>query len=219
MAVVVLPTPPFWLVIAIVLLAALIGPPLLNAPPNPAFIHTTPAPDWYMIPFFSLFALMPPAIESWVIFLAPPLIILLMLSLPFLSNKGERSPVKRPWAVFGVICVAIFMTCLLVIGYKAPWSPVFDAKPLPLTAIRGNSSDSTIQKGTHLFYIRGCEYCHQINGYGGFKGPNLTYVGNRLDLSLIKIRIVNGGPDMPSFGGVLSKDDLDALAVFLSEQK
>jgi ubiquinol-cytochrome c reductase cytochrome b subunit len=206
-------------VIAIVLLAALIGPPLLNAPPNPAYIHTTPAPDWYMIPFFSLFALMPPAIESWVIFLAPPLIILLMLALPFLSNKGERSPVKRPWAVFGVICVAIFMTCLLVIGYKAPWSPVFDAKPLPLAAIHGNTSDSTIQKGTHLFYMKGCEYCHQINGYGGFKGPNLTYIGNRLDLSLIKIRIVNGGPDMPSFGGVLSKEDLDALAFFLSEQK
>jgi ubiquinol-cytochrome c reductase cytochrome b subunit len=206
-------------ILAIVALAILIGPPALNTPPNPAYIHTTPAPDWYMIPFFALFALMPPAIESWVIFLAPPLIVLLMLALPFLSNKGERSPVKRPWAIFGVLCVAIFMTCLLVIGYKAPWSPVFDAKPLPLTAIHGDQSDSAIVKGTHLFYIRGCEYCHQINGYGGFKGPNLTYVGNRLDLSLIKIRIVNGGPDMPSFGGTLSKDDVDALAAFLSAQK
>jgi len=206
-------------VLAIVAMAILIGPPALNTPPDPAYIHTVPAPDWYMIPFFSLFALMPPAIESWVIFLAPPLIVILMLILPFVSNKGERSPVKRPWAVFGVICVAIFMTCLLVIGYKAPWSPVFDAKPIPVTAIHGNQQDPVIQKGTHLFYIRGCEYCHQINGYGGFKGPNLTYIGNRLDIPLIKIRIVNGGPDMPSFGGTLSKDDIDALAVFLSAQK
>lgn len=206
-------------IITVVGLAIVIGPPLLNTPPDPAYIKTTPAPDWYMIPFFALFALMPPAIESWVIFLAPPLIVLSMLALPFLSNKGERSPVKRPWAVFGVICVVIFMTCLLVIGYKAPWSPVFDAKPLPITAIHGNQQDSVMKKGTDLFYIRGCEYCHQINGYGGFKGPNLTYVGNRLDLSLIKIRIVNGGPDMPSFGGTLSKGDLDALAAFLSEQK
>jgi ubiquinol-cytochrome c reductase cytochrome b subunit len=206
-------------ILAIVVLAVWIGPPALNSPPDPAFIHTTPAPDWYMIPFFSLFALMPPRIESWVIFLAPPLIILAMLALPFLSNKGERSPVKRPWAVFGIICVAIFMTCLLVIGYKAPWSPVFDAKPLPLTAIQGNKEDSVIVRGTQLFYMKGCEYCHQINGYGGFKGPNLTYIGNRLDVSLIKIRIVNGGPDMPSFGGTLSKDDLDALTAFLSAQK
>jgi ubiquinol-cytochrome c reductase cytochrome b subunit len=206
-------------ILAIVALAIVIGPPMLNSPPDPAYIHTTPAPDWYMIPFFSLFALMPPAIESWVIFLAPPLIILLMLTLPFLSNKGERSPVKRPWAVFGVICVAIFMTCLLVIGYKSPWSPVFDAKPLPISAVHGNTADPVIQKGTHLFYIRGCEYCHQINGYGGFKGPNLTYIGNRLDIPLIKIRIVNGGPDMPSFGGTLSKDDIDALVAFLSTQK
>jgi len=206
-------------ILVVVILAVVIGPPLLNTAPDPAYIKTTPTPDWYMIPFFALFALMPPAIESWVIFLAPPLIILLMLALPFLSNKGERSPVKRPWAVFGVICVVIFMTCLLVIGYKAPWSPVFDAKPLPLTSVRGNQADSVIQKGTHLFYIKGCEYCHQINGYGGFKGPNLTEVGNRLDLSLIKIRIVNGGPDMPSFGGALSKDEVDALAIFLAAQK
>jgi ubiquinol-cytochrome c reductase cytochrome b subunit len=206
-------------VLAIFALAVIVGPPALNTPPDPAYIHTTPAPDWYMIPFFSLFALMPPAIESWVIFLAPPLIVIFLLILPFVSNKGERSPIKRPWAVFGVICVAIFMTCLLVIGYKAPWSPVFDAKPLPLTAIHGNPTDSVIQKGTHLFYIRGCEYCHQINGYGGFKGPNLTHIGNRLDVPLIKIRIVNGGPDMPSFGGTLSKDDIDALADFLSAQK
>jgi ubiquinol-cytochrome c reductase cytochrome b subunit len=206
-------------ILAVVALAVIVGPPLLNSAPDPAYIKTTPAPDWYMIPFFALFALMPPAIESWVIFLAPPIIILLMLALPFLSNKGERSPVKRPWAVFGVICVVIFMTCLLVIGYKAPWSPVFDAKPLPLTAVRGNQSDSVIQKGTHLFYIKGCEYCHHINGYGGFKGPDLTEVGNRLDLSLIKIRIVNGGPDMPSFGGTLSKDELDALTIFLAAQK
>lgn len=206
-------------ILAIVALAVLVGPPLLNTPPDPSHIDTQPIPDWYMVPFFSLFALMPPAIESWVIFLAPPLIILAMLSLPFLSNKGERSPVKRPWAVFGVICVAIFMTCLLVIGYKAPWSPVFDAKPLPLTAVHGDVTDSTIIKGAHLFYIKGCEYCHQINGYGGFKGPNLTYVGNRLDNSLITIRIVNGGPDMPSFGGTLKKNDLDALVIFLAAQK
>ncbi len=206
-------------ILAIVALSILVGPPLLNTPPDPAYLHTTPAPDWYMIPFFSLFALMPPAIESWVIFLAPPIIVLLMLALPFLSNKGERSPVKRPWAVFGVISVAIFMTCLLVIGYKAPWSPVFDAKPLPLSAIHGNISDSTIRRGTSLFYMKGCEYCHQINGYGGFKGPNLTNVGNRLDISLIKIRIVNGGPDMPSFGGTLTKEEVNSLAEFLLEQK
>jgi ubiquinol-cytochrome c reductase cytochrome b subunit len=206
-------------ILAIVALSILVGPPLLNTPPDPAYLHTRPAPDWYMIPFFSLFALMPPAIESWVIFLAPPIIVLLMLALPFLSNKGERSPVKRPWAVFGVISVAIFMTCLLVIGYKAPWSPVFDAKPLPLSAVHGNSSDSTIRRGAGLFYMKGCEYCHQINGYGGFKGPNLTNIGNRLDMSLIKIRIVNGGPDMPSFGGTLTREEVNTLAEFLLEQK
>jgi ubiquinol-cytochrome c reductase cytochrome b subunit len=172
-----------------------------------------------MVPFFALFALMPHNIESVAMLLGPLITIILLFSIPFISHKGERSPLKRPWAMFGVICVFVFVISLLVIGIQASWSPNFNTKPLPLTAIKATNPDSTVIQGVHLFYAKGCQYCHTINHYGGKAGPNLTSVGNRLSIQELKIRIVNGGKNMPSFGGILTKDELDRIVAFLSTQK
>lgn len=134
----------------------------------------------------------------------PVLTIVLLLSIPFISNKGERSPLKRPWAMFGVICVVVFVISLLTIGMQAPWSPDFNTKPLPVTAIASaNKNDTLAQQGVHLFYIKGCQYCHNINHYGGNKGPDLTTVGNRLSAEQLQIRIVSGGDNIPSYGGCI----------------
>jgi ubiquinol-cytochrome c reductase cytochrome b subunit len=207
------------IVICVIVLAVIMGAPALTSAPDPSVVHTSPTPDWYMIPFFALFALMPHKIESIAMMLGPLLTIILLFSIPFISNKGERSPMKRPWAMFGVICVFIFIISLLIVGLKAPWSPHFDAKPLPLSAIKQTHPDSTVIQGVHLFYNKGCEYCHKINNYGGLAGPDLTEVGNRLSARELTIRIVNGSTNMPSYGGLLSKEDLNNLVVFLSSQK
>ena len=140
------------IIICIICLSIFIGAPALTGAPDPAVVHTSPTPDWYMIPFFALFALMPHKIESIAMMLGPVLTVLLLFSIPFISNKGERSPMKRPWAMFGVICVFIFIISLLIVGMKAPWSPHFNAKPLPLSAIKQANPDSTIIEGVHLFY-------------------------------------------------------------------
>ena len=208
-----------FIIIAIIALAVFFGAPALTSPPDPSMVQTSPSPDWYMIPFFALFALMPHKIESVAMLLGPLLTIILLFSIPFISHKGERSPLKRPWAMFGVICVFVFVISLLVIGLQASWSPNFNTKRLPLTAIKSANPDSTIIKGVHLFYAKGCQYCHTINHYGGKAGPNLTTVGNRLSIEELKIRIVNGGKNMPSFGGILSKEELNNIVAFLSTQK
>jgi ubiquinol-cytochrome c reductase cytochrome b subunit len=172
-----------------------------------------------MVPFFALFALMPHKMESIAMMLGPLLTIMLLLALPFISNKGERSPIRRPWAIFGVICVFVFVLSLVIIGRRAPWSPDFDATPLPVTAIKAVNPDSSILAGVHLFYTKGCEYCHTIHKFGGRNGPDLTAIGNRLSEQEITIRIVNGGGNMPAFGGLLTKDELDKLTGFLETQK
>lgn len=206
-------------IIAIIVLAFVFGPPKLTTPPDPAIVHTSPSPDWYMIPFFALFALMPDKIESVAMLLGPILTIIILFSIPFISHKGERSPLKRPWAMFAVICLVVFVLSLLHLGIQAPWSPHFNTKQLPLSAIKSSHPDSTIIKGVHLFYAKGCEYCHRINDYGGLAGPNLTTIGNRLSATELKIRIVNGATNMPSYGGILSKQELDDIVNFLSSQK
>jgi len=206
-------------IICIICAAIYFGPPALSGEPNPAVLITSPKPDWYMVPFFALFALMPHKIESIAMLLGPILTIVILFSIPFISNKGERSPLKRPWAVYGVICVTVFVISLLVIGLKAPWSPHFNTKQLPLSAIKSTHPDSTIIKGVQLFYSKGCEYCHKVNNYGGLDGPDLTTIGNRLSIEELKVRIVNGGKNMPAFGGILKKEELDNIVSFLISQK
>ncbi|HZW70768.1 MAG TPA: c-type cytochrome, partial [Hanamia sp.] len=203
----------------IICLAFVFGPPALSGKPDPAHLSTTPKPDWYMVPFFALFALMPHKIESVAMLLGPILTIVILFSIPFISHKGERSPLKRPWAMYGVISVIVFVVSLLVVGLKAPWSPHFDTKPLSLSAIKNKSPDSTVIKGVHLFYSKGCQYCHRISTYGGIDGPDLTTIGNRLSIQALKIRIVNGGKNMPAFGGSLSNEEINNIVTFLSSQK
>ena len=92
--------------------------------------------------------------------------------LPFVSNKGERSPLRRPWS-FAVVLIAILMIgTLWVAGENAPWSPNFQAQPLQASVV--NSNDVKVQTGAKLFNSKGCQYCHTIAGDGGQRGPNLN---------------------------------------------
>lgn len=204
-------------IIAILSLALIYGPPELTQPPSPATIYTNPAPDWYLLPVFALFALMPAKIESVVIFVGPVLTVLVLLALPFMANTGERSPLRRPWAVFGSLCVVVFMGALLRLGLQAPWSPKFDAKPL--TASLVHSADPLVVQGAGLFANKGCLYCHLVAGHGGHRGPELTEVGRRLAPGELRIRIVNGGGNMPAYGGVISEKELAAIVAFLETRK
>lgn len=204
-------------IITIIILAVVFGPPKLTGPPDPAMIHTSPSPDWYMLSIFSLFALMPPKIESYMIIIGPSLTIILLLALPFISNKGERHAIRRPWAIFGTLCVVIFVFTLFLLGEKSPWSPKFDAKPLTQMEIRSN--DTLVINGAALFYKKGCLYCHRIDGQGGLKGPDLSAVALRLSPGEIDIRIVNGGSNMPAYGGILTKKDLSSIIAFLNTRK
>ncbi|HWB93893.1 MAG TPA: cytochrome bc complex cytochrome b subunit [Puia sp.] len=91
-------------IIAVIMLAVVFGPPKLTQPPDPSLVHATPKPDWYLLAIFALFALMPPRIESYAIVIGPILTVIILLAIPFISNKGQRSPIRRPWAVFGALC-------------------------------------------------------------------------------------------------------------------
>jgi ubiquinol-cytochrome c reductase cytochrome b subunit len=204
-------------VIAVISLAIIYGPPELSQPPNPAYIYTNPKPDWYMLAIFSLFALMPPRIESVVIFVGPVLTVLILLSLPFISHKGERSALRRPWAVFGSICVIVFVFSLFLLGEQSTWSPQFTAKPLSQANI--HSQDTIIIHGAALLYQKGCLFCHHVDNTGGLKGPDLTNIARRLSDEDLRVRIVNGGTNMPAYGGILKKEELTAIIAFLNTRK
>jgi mono/diheme cytochrome c family protein len=59
-----------------------------------------------------------------------------------------------------------------------------------------------------------CRRCHLIDGHGGYRGRNRSYIRDLLDKDEIPIRITN----MPGFGGTLTPKELDRLVVIVASQ-
>jgi ubiquinol-cytochrome c reductase cytochrome b subunit len=203
--------------VVIALLAYFVGPPKLDAPPDPSNLNASPKPDWYLLWAFALLALIPPEVEGYVMILAPVIIGILLLAAPMLNNRGERAPSRRPWSIAVVLLSVIMIGALWIQGAKSPWSPNFDAQPLPEKVVGATSGPVFV--GAKLFHAKGCLNCHLIHQYGGRRGPDLTYIGDTLSESDIVIRIVNGGVNMPAFGSSLKPDELAQITAFLQSRK
>ena len=150
--------------------------------------------------------------------LGGPLVVILgLLFLPLISNKGDRAPSRRPWAIAVVVTTITAMMILTIYGAKAPWSPNFGAQPLAnsITA----SDDVEAHQGAQVFFNKGCIYCHEVNSDGGQRGPNLSRVRDRLSDDQLIIRINNGGHNMPAFAGRISHDELTSLVAFLKSRR
>jgi len=206
----------FCVITIILLIAIIIGPPALNAPPDPSNIDALPVPDWYFVFYFAFLALSPPEIESYLMIGGPLIIGLLLFFLPFISNHGERSPLRRPWAIAIVVLFIGSLSGLWAIGITSPWSPHFQAEPL--TAEMIGASSGQIYRGGEYFNEKGCLYCHKISGHGGERGPDLTFIGDKLSANELTWRIMNGGLNMPGFGGILTNEELSNLVAFLKSR-
>lgn len=201
-------------VLSVVLLAFLVGPPQLGKPPDPTLIDVDPHPDWYFTWYFALLAVWRYRAGNVLIILVPLLMFGGMFLLPLLSNRGERSPWRRPWAPALVLAVLAVMVTYTVIGNREPWLPRFSAQALPASVVA--SHDPQVIRGAALWHQKGCQYCHQIAGSGGLRGPDLSDVGARLTPERLTWRIANGGYGMPAYGPYLSSREIEDLSRFLS---
>jgi ubiquinol-cytochrome c reductase cytochrome b subunit len=204
------------LILAIAGLAYFIGPPALDQPPDPSVLNADPRPDWYLLWYFALFALIPAKVEGYLMILGP-IVIGIILIIPAFNNKGERAASRRPWAIAVVLLSVIMIGSLWIAGQQSPWSPNFEALPLAQKVIGATSGP--VFEGAQLFHDKACLNCHLIQGFGGRRGPDLTYVGDKLTRDNIIIRIVNGGNNMPAFGSSLKPNEIDALVAFLQSRK
>ncbi len=203
-------------VAAVFALALIFGPPEVGRPPDPSIVNASPRPDWYLLWYFAVLALLPHGTEGWFIILAPLVIGLVLVAVPLLSPRGERHPARRPWATLAVIAVVAFVGTLWRAGQVAPWSPDFEARPV--VAAAGGAPDAAAQ-GARLFHDRGCEYCHQVDGQGGRRGPDLSQVGLRMSDDQLVLRILNGAENMPAFASTLSPADVSALVAYLHARR
>lgn len=206
----------FLVVMTVVALAITIGPPALGKPPDPTIIGASPRPEWYFLWYYAVLTLAPRWSENYLIILGPALWGAALILLPLLAGKGERSPLRRPWS-FVIVTFIVFMIVYFGrIGKVAPWSPRFEAPPLPAEVV--GITSGPVAEGAALFYKKGCEYCHAVSGYGGIRGPDLTYAGDRMTAAQMKTRIFSGAANMPSYTGNLTADELSALLAFLQSR-
>jgi len=202
--------------LTILVLAITVGPPDLNKPPDPTEIHAVPRPDWYFFWYFSLMALLPHGSDKYLLWIMPMALVLVPTLLPLLFNKGERSITKRPWAPIIVLTTVVTIVVLWRLGLEAPWTPRFDTPPLAASLVHSN--DPMIQHGALLFHDKACIYCHQVEGQGGIRGPELTHVADRLTRDQLVWRISNGGYNMPGFTYNLSGKEMGDLIAFLQSR-
>lgn len=200
-------------ILVVLALALLLGPKTLTGPPDPAAVESSPRPDWYLLWAFALLAVIPPALEDYVIVIGPLVIGVLLIGLPFVAGRGERAPRRRPWAVAGVVLSGVAVVALLYTGQQSPWSPDFSTQPL--TAQQVGATSGQAYEGSQLFFGLGCQYCHTVKGQGGTRGPNLTDVWSRLGEAEIRQRIMTGPDGMPSYAGSISDEQMSALLAFL----
>ncbi len=203
-------------VAALFALAVVVGPPELGRPPDPTIVDASPRPDWYFLWYFAVLSLIPKWSEDWVIVLGPLCLVVFLFALPIVAPKGERHPLRRPWAVAASLAIVLVIWRYSAIGELAPWSPRFGARPLPAEIV--GTTAGPIAAGARSFYGRGCEFCHRVAGEGGIRGPDLTDVGDRLTREQIATRIYSGAANMPSYVNELRGQELEELLAFLASR-
>ena len=201
----------------VLILAVTIGPKELGVRADPTLIKVYPRPDWYFLWYFAVLALMPKWAESWVIVGAPVLGIVGLISVPFISNRGERSASRRPWTIAIVGISLIVIAVLVQEGERAPWSPNLTPKPIPAQVMQPLQGQELA--GAYVFQNSGCTMCHLMAGSGGSRGPDLTHIGSRLTNDQLTWRILNGGHNMPAYNSILNPGEVDQLVSFLSARK
>ncbi|HQR05559.1 MAG TPA: cytochrome b N-terminal domain-containing protein [Gemmatales bacterium] len=207
-------------VIVIVIIAAVVGPKGPTGPPDPALAGANPRPEWPFLWLFALLSLSPPAAETFLILVFPLLLIGILFLVPFISNRGERAPSRRPGAVLTVIVIYTILGTLTYQGATSPWSPEMTAwsgDPIPINMVKDKTPLQL--QGALIFQNKSCRNCHALEGSGGRRGPDLTTVGTRLTRDQLIDQVSNGTPgggNMPAFGKQISPAQMTALVEFMA---
>ncbi|MGD9632379.1 MAG: cytochrome b N-terminal domain-containing protein [Pirellulales bacterium] len=206
-------------VTAVVVIAAVLGPKGPTGPPDPALADANPRPEWPFLWLFALLSLSPPAIETFIMLVLPVVIVLALLAVPFISNRGERAPSRRPVAVLMVVAIYTALAALTYEGIRAPWSPdmlAWTQDPIPTRIVEQLSPVE--QQGALVFQYKNCRNCHALDGVGGERGPDLTSIGTQMTRNQLIDQISNGTPgggNMPAYGKQISPHEMEALVDFL----
>lgn len=121
---------------------------------------------------------------------------------PLSSTATVSSPVKilhRKLLLGFLVAAFMAQTWMVYTDEVAEGSPRLDARGL---------------HGRTLWTGNNCNACHQLHGFGGFLGPDLTNAMSRLGRERLDQILTVGAGQMPAFH--MSPEEIDAIAAFLT---
>ena len=204
------------ILVSVLLVAVIFGPIGPNGMPDPTIIQTAPKPDFAFLWIYAILAFLPPALETPLLLIVPPLVILGLLLLPLVAGEGEKHWSRRPVAVLMVVVIALTLGVFTRLGTYTPWSPVMNAwssDPVPTADLAGRNAVE--HQGALVFQNKQCRNCHQLDGVGGQRGPALDTIAARMSEDQLIRQVLQGGGNMPAFGKALSPAQTTALVSFL----
>ncbi|HUY71991.1 MAG TPA: hypothetical protein VMV08_07095 [Gaiellaceae bacterium] len=202
---------------------------LYDKPADPGTFSFVPRPDWY---FYFLFYLLrvfkwPSSVVLGTVGI-PTILLILLISMPFIDVRAERHPLRRPVALVASILVVLSMAILTYKGATAKESLGAELIGQVQTWAKkeGFSHNKEAIKGATLFASIGCANCHTYNGSGSSNlgAPDLTAEGAKRQGIAFQIShltcpsCVHAGSPMPPFASQ-GAANLKALATFLEASK
>ena len=205
-----------FVILAILFCAAMFGPSGPTGVPDPTYIKTAPQPDFFFLWIYSVAALLPPYMETFVLLVGPAVAVVALFALPFISGTGEKSARKRPIAVLTVVVAFLALSLLTWYGIHSPWSPhmtAWTSDPTPVEFLKGRTPLEL--QGALVLQNKQCRNCHSLDGIGGQRGPDLSRVATKLTKDQLIRQVIQGGGNMPAYGKNLSPAEVDALVAFM----
>ena len=88
-----------------------------------------------------------------------------------------------------------------------------------ITFSQNLDADEILDLGKNIFLEKGnCATCHALNDAGSNAdiGPNLNLI--KPDIERVVIAVTNGIGVMPAYEGILTSEEIEAVALYVSEK-
>jgi menaquinol-cytochrome c reductase cytochrome b/c subunit len=201
--------------------------PLYTEEADPGTTNFIPRPDWF---FYFLFYLLrifkwPESVILGTVGI-PTLLILLLITLPFLDRRAERRLVRRPVAMVTFVLTVIAMGVLTYEGATAKESLGSVPQEVLDDWQRQNNLPEEALAGANIFGTVGCQQCHVYLGVGSANvgAPELSDIGAQegKDADYFARYVADptqfGNTVMPRYEG-LGDENLQAIGRFLEASK
>jgi ubiquinol-cytochrome c reductase cytochrome b subunit len=140
-------------VFSLLLTAAILFRPPLDAIADPTDANYIPRPEWYFLSLFQLLKYFPGPLEPLATMVIPGLVVGLLFLLPFLDSRPDRHPMKRPLVTGGFALIGLGIIVLTYLGYKDTPAHADPSRWTPLAIA-----------GREIAQDQRCVTCHRQGG-------------------------------------------------------